>query len=188
MRRPATIFFVVTGITYPFLVFYGLRYLEPRYLAFILGIILMIRLIPGLRVKTQRRNLRHSLSLPVALIGLVYLATLIFNEGRIFLFVPALVSISLLIGFGRSLFRPPSMVETFARMKEKDLSEEKVEYCRRVTMVWIGFFIFNAVLSAYLGYRGDMTVWTLYNGSIVYVLMGVLFGGEYLYRQVRFGS
>jgi len=188
MQRLATIFFVILGLVYPFLVFFGLQYLEPRYLALILGTVLLLRMIPGLRMKTGRKNLGRALSLPVVLVALVYLATMIANDGRIFLFVPALVSIALLIGFGRSLIAPPSMIEVFARLEEPDLSADKVPYCRRVTMVWIGFFIFNAALSSYLGYRGGMTAWTLYNGTIAYVLIGLLFGGEFLYRQIRFGS
>ena len=186
MKLAATIFFVVLGLAYPVLVYFGLRFLEPRVLAVILGSFLVLRLAPRLRSPARRRMLGRSLFFVAPLLGLTYLLALIFNEGSFFLFVPAMVSATLLVSFGRSLFRPPSMVESFARLKEPDLSDAKVEYCRRVTMVWSMFFILNGSLSLYLALSGDLAAWTLYNGSVAYLVMGLLFGGEFIYRQYRF--
>ena len=59
----------------------------------------------------------------------------LFDDGRLFLFVPVLINAALLVGFGRTLVNGPSMVETFARLRGRDLSTEEVVYCRIVTGV-----------------------------------------------------
>jgi uncharacterized membrane protein len=52
-----------------------------------------------------------------------------------------------------------------------------------VTWVWVGFFVFNGVVSAALTLWGRLTWWTLYNGLLVYFIMGTLFAGEWLLRR-----
>jgi 3-hydroxymyristoyl/3-hydroxydecanoyl-(acyl carrier protein) dehydratase len=120
------------------------------------------------------------------MLGLAYVLTIVFNDSFFFLFVPALFSAALLLGFGRSLLVPPSLVEKFARAIRSDLSDEHVAYCRRVTMVWTAFFLLNGSLSVLLALAGSLEAWTLYNGLIAYILMGMLFAGEFLYRRHRF--
>ena len=186
MKLAATILFVGLGLGYPLVVYFGLRFLEPRVLALILGSALILRLLPGMHSSARRRTLGRSLGFPAALVGIVYLLALVFNEGSFFLYVPTLVSAALLVSFAHSLLRPPSMVESFARMKETALSDEKVEYCRRVTIIWSAFFVLNGSISLLLAVSDSLTAWTLYNTSIAYLMIGLLFAGEYLYRQYRF--
>jgi uncharacterized membrane protein len=47
----------------------------------------------------------------------------------------------------------------------------------------VGFFAFNGSMSAALTLWAPLSWWTLYNGMISYVLLGILFGGEWLVRQ-----
>jgi len=185
MRTVASITFVLLGLAYPVLVYSGLRLFEPRLVAVFLGSILLLRLLlsPG---RARVVTLGRSLSFPLALLGLAYLLTFLFNEGRFFLFVPAMFSTALMMSFGRSLIRPPSVVESIARMKEPEMSEEKVVYCRRVTLLWVLFFLVNASVSVVLALSAELETWTLYNGLIAYLLMGLLFLGEFLYRLYRF--
>ena len=181
----ATIALVLLGLAYPVLVYSGLRWLEPRVVAVLLGSLLMLRFVLN-RHRSRTVTLRSSLSFPLVLLGLAYLLTFLFNEGRFFLFVPAMFSVALLVSFGRSLLRPPSMVELFARMKQPDMSTEKVSYCRRVTLLWVVFFLLNALVSTALALFAELETWTIYNGFIAYLLIGVLFVGEFIYRLYRF--
>ncbi len=181
----ATIALVLLGLAYPVLVYSGLRWLEPRVVAVLLGSLLMLRFVLN-RHRSRTVTLRSSLSFPLVLLGLAYLLTFLFNEGRFFLFVPAMFSVALLVSFGRSLLRPPSMVELFARMKQPDMSTEKVSYCRRVTLLWVVFFLLNALVSTALALFAELETWTIYNGFIAYILIGVLFVGEFIYRLYRF--
>jgi uncharacterized membrane protein len=52
-----------------------------------------------------------------------------------------------------------------------------------VTWVWVAFFIFNGVVSAVLTLWAPLAWWTLYNGLLVYFIMGALFVGEWLLRK-----
>jgi uncharacterized membrane protein len=54
---------------------------------------------------------------------------------------------------------------------------------RRVTVVWFVFLLGNATVSAATAVHGDMALWTLYNGLVAYLLMGLLFAVEFLVRR-----
>jgi acyl-CoA synthetase (AMP-forming)/AMP-acid ligase II len=56
-------------------------------------------------------------------------------------------------------------------------------YCRKVTIIWIGFFIFNGNLSIWTIFSGSDIIWSVYNGGISYLLMGILFVVEFMVRK-----
>ena len=95
---------------------------------------------------------------------------------------PVLVNVALLGVFAYSLISPPSIIERFARMREPDLPVEAIGYTRRVTQVWCGFFSVNGAIALMTALWASATIWTLYNGLIAYLVMGLLFGGEYFTR------
>ncbi len=185
MRAALRILLVLLSLGYPLLVYLGLRFFEPRMVALFLAATLLLRLALGPR-RHQALSLGKTLSFPLAMLGLAYALTFFFNDGLFFLFVPALFSAALLLSFGRSLLVPPSLVETFARAMRSDFSDEHVAYCRGVTMLWTAFFLLNGSLSLLLALNGSLEAWTLYNGLIAYILMGMVFAGEFLYRRYRF--
>lgn len=95
---------------------------------------------------------------------------------------PVLVNAAMLAAFAYSLMAPPSMVERLARLREPDLPAVAVEYTRRVTQVWCGFFVVNGALAFGTAVWASEAVWSLYTGVISYLLMGALFGIEFLVR------
>ena len=92
---------------------------------------------------------------------------------------PVLVNAAMLSVFTYSLFVPPSMVEQFARRREPDLAPQSVSYTRRVTQVWCVFFALNGGVALVTALWASAATWSLYNGFIAYLLMGLLFAGEY---------
>ena len=94
-----------------------------------------------------------------------------------------------LVLFGHTLFKGPSMVYRFATLKDKSIAispyrKKIAAYCRNVTLVWCCFFIVNGSI-ALMSVSGDSyRFWALYNGCIAYILMGLLFAGEYIVRKV----
>lgn len=92
------------------------------------------------------------------------------------------MNIFMLMIFGYSLMNPPSIIERIARRQEPDLPPAGMAYTRRVTQVWCVFFLVNACISLVTVLWASPTIWSLYNGIIAYILMGLLFGGEYLVR------
>lgn len=95
---------------------------------------------------------------------------------------PVLVNGAMLAVFAASLWRGVPVVERFARLRHPDLPPHAVAYTRRVTQVWAVFFAFNGLVSAALSLWAPWHWWTLYNGVISYVLIGLLMAGEWLVR------
>ena len=175
---------VAFGLAYPFLVYAGLSYVEPRTIALALGIGVGLRIV-GVARGRPGVDVRRLLLAPVA-VGVVLAVTAVFNEGRVFLFVPALVNFALLVSFAHTLREGPSMVETYARLQVDDLSAAERDYALTVTRVWCVFFFFNGGISLSLAVQASVEVWALYSGFLSYVLMGGLFSTEFLYRTWRF--
>lgn len=172
------------GVAYPLFIYAGLSYFEPRTLALALGAGVLVRVVWVARA-TPGVDLGRLLLAPGA-VALVLVATAAFNEGRIFLFVPALVNLALLVSFGHTLRHGPSMIETFARLQVDDLSEAERVYAVSVTRIWCGFFFANGCVALVLALEASVAVWALYTGFLSYLLMGTLFGIEFLYRTWRF--
>ncbi|WP_233575469.1 hypothetical protein [Noviherbaspirillum saxi] len=95
---------------------------------------------------------------------------------------PVLVNAVMLGMFAYSLAMPPTFIERIARIKEPDLPSIAVAYTRRVTQVWCLFFLVNGSIALLTAVWASPATWSLYNGVIAYVLMGLLFAGEYLVR------
>jgi uncharacterized membrane protein len=94
---------------------------------------------------------------------------------------PILVSLALAGVFAHSLWRPPTVIERIVRLRKPNMPAP-VSYLRKVTLVWLGFFLANAAISAATAMSGSLELWTLYNGLISYLIMGTLFAGEWIVR------
>lgn len=100
---------------------------------------------------------------------------------------PVWVSLLMLALFGGSLFAKQSLIERLARLQHPDLPPEGVRYTRRITQIWCVFFILNAATAAILALLHEYEWWALYTGLVSYGLMGLLLGGEWLYRKKVLG-
>jgi len=175
---------ILAGIGYPFLMFASLSFFRAREVALVLGLLLAIRAFADRR-RFRREDIARVLPLVGLVAGIVLLAA-IFNEGRFFLFVPALVTVALLISFARTLGSGPSMVETFAQLQGHVLTNEMTRYCRTVTSLWCAFFVLNSGVIVWLALYGSLAWWTAYTGLVSYALIGLLLLGEVVYRAWRF--
>ena len=169
----------VTGLLtllYPWAVYFGINYFEPWKIAGILIVLLLIKLVTSYSDNHRSR--------PLLLAGVIYFGFAIWSNNPVSLrFYPALVNGVMLVIFSWSLMSPPSLIERLARLQHPDLPPEGVCYTRRVTQVWCGFFIVNGVIALATALWSSFEVWSLYNGLISYLLMGILLGGEYLVRM-----
>ena len=98
-------------------------------------------------------------------------------------FYPVLVNAAFLIVFAYSLIVPPSMIERFARRQEANFPTAAIAYTRRVTQVWCVFFALNGAIALFTALFASMAQWSFYNGFLAYLLMGLLFAGEYCTRR-----
>jgi len=165
-------------VLYPLLVYIGIQHLGPRVLAAVLLVAAAARL---LAAKITRQPLGNSSWLLLAAAAATGL-TLATGSAIGLKFYPVLVSGVLLAVFGYSLWRPPSMIERFARLQQADLPAQAIPYTRKVTWVWCGFFVLNGTIATATVFMSDQA-WALYNGLLSYLLMGLLMAGEYLVRR-----
>lgn len=170
---------VVTAL-YPFLVLWVLYYHREYLSAACLAGMAVLVLAALLRRGGGKRRL------VITLVALCILGAVRFSgEAEYLKLYPILVSGMLLFQFGWSLVSPPSMVEQFARLayRGREFPPEACAYCRRVTWVWVGYFCLNIIISALTALSGSWGLWALYNGCISYIIMGLLFVGEWLVRR-----
>lgn len=179
--RFATTAFVLLALGYPVLVFFGLKWLSPQTIALALGALILGRFFCGLNA-AGRVRLSALLLPPLGLCAVSAYA----NSREFMLYLPVFTALAMLASFGFTLFRGPSFVETIARLRKPEMSAEEIAYCRRITEIWVGFFLVNGTVALGTIRSGSMDAWVFYNGFLSYVLMGVLFAVEFVYRHWRF--
>lgn len=166
-------------IGWPFAVWLAISYPKLRILLPCLALCFVLRLC-ALRGKTGALSRAFK---GLALAGTVLtIASIWMREAQLLLWYPVVVNVVMLALFGSSLFTQMSLIERLARWREGDLPPEGVRYTRRVTQVWCIFFIFNGSVSLWTCLAGNIHWWTLWNGMASYLLMGLLFAGEWLIR------
>jgi uncharacterized membrane protein len=171
-------------LAYPLLIYFGLQLLEPRYVAILLGAVLLLRRRRDMhKLMTGLSRLDRAILLCLLAFAAVTATT---NSELLLRLYPAAVSSGVLLLFAVSLHTPPSMVERFARLQQPDLPPEGVRYTRRVTQIWCIFLAANALTALYTALFASRDAWALYNGLIAYVLMGLLFAGEWIVRKYLF--
>jgi len=120
------------------------------------------------------------------IIGLLLLAGALFFQEISAKMLPVLIHFSMLLLFFSSLRTEASIIERFARLDFPELPPGIATYCRKLTWLWSGFFLFNILFCAGLAIWADDHVWALYNGAVIYLLLGLLVAGEYIWRRLRF--
>lgn len=174
MVRVRVAAFALLSLAYPLVVYLSLGRFEPRWLS------LLLFTLAALRAMTTRQPVWWVAALGTGVLALVATA---FNQALPLKLYPALVNAVMLVIFATSLRFGPSAVERLARLSEPDLPPFAVIYTRRVTWIWCGFFVLNGSLALATALWASNQVWAFYNGLLAYVMMGALFGGEWLVRR-----
>ena len=163
--RPLDLLLVLISLAYPFVVYFGLVHFSPLTVGLALVVFLILRLL----LQRHRRARRSEFGIYLAVLAAITVLLMV-NELLAIKTYPVLISLSFAVVFGYSLFNPPTIIERFARMMEGELDEQAIRYTRNVISLWTALY-------------GDLATWTLYNGFISYILIGLMFGGEFLLRQ-----
>lgn len=178
------VFVLLAGASYPFLVYAAFSVLEPRVIGLlVVGAVVLRVAIVGMPPGLPRLS---RLVLPGILFGAVLAVSGLVGDGRVFMLVPTAVNAVLLLAFARTLRHGPPMIEVFARRQGYEPSLQGISYCRTLTAVWCGLFIVNGGVALWLALYASVAAWTFYTGVLSYVFVGLLLGGEHLYRHWRF--
>ncbi|QMI03527.1 hypothetical protein [Citrobacter sp. RHB25-C09] len=174
---------LLTGVlllAWPFLIWFGLAHHSLQWLLPLMALLLLLRF----RQTRRQAGPLRVVSQVVAVAGITLCAaSYLLKTHHLLLFYPVVVNTVMLAVFGGSLWSAMPIVERLARLREPDLPDAAVRYTRRVTQIWCAFFIFNGGVALFTAIRGDMAMWTAWNGMIAYLLMGLLMSGEWLVRR-----
>jgi len=182
MANPLKVGVVVLLILYPFLIYFGLDYF--KFKASHLGLFFLALFV--LRIfftKTKSKTARWQLIFTVVIGGTLATLTWIFDSKEFLLWYPVGLSTAFFLVFTMSIIFPPTIIEQIARPRNKDFPEVAVVHTRNVTIVWATFFGLNIIVSSWTVVYGGMEVWTLYNGLLSYIIVGILIGIEILVRR-----
>jgi uncharacterized membrane protein len=192
------IIITILTLLYPLVVFYGLKYYSIQMVSLCVLAVFILRSLSVYLLKNKQSS--HSnqfkqdvnssqLSEQMALKKILPLIILLLLGGSFvldsqmgLLLYPVVINAVLAITFYYSLISPPPIIERLARLTKPDLPEHAITYTRKVTVVWLCFFVFNGLVACYTAFYCDLATWTLYNGFIAYLLMGILFAVEYMVR------
>lgn len=165
---------IILMILYPFLVGWGL---SQGHLLWVSAILIALGVV---RLLSKGNPLLFPLTGFAILCGGL---SLILKDHAWLKMYPVFMSVGAGIIFASTLIKPPSMIERFARLVEPDLPESGVIWTKKVTVVWCIFFVLNAAIALSTVLFAPMRVWVIYNGFISYILMGILFLGEFILRK-----
>ncbi|HVH42590.1 MAG TPA: hypothetical protein VM925_09605 [Labilithrix sp.] len=143
----------------------------------------VLRALPAV-LAAERRHLWAALRLPLVAVASAGVG-LLTGEARALLVLPSLSQAGFAGVFLTSLRGVP-LVEHFARMQKAELRAEEVRYCRTVTVVWGVILAIAALGGLVLAAWAPIEVWTAFTAVGSYVLVGLVFGIEYLVRKIRF--
>ncbi|MDR3336779.1 MAG: acyl-CoA synthetase, partial [Treponema sp.] len=123
------------------------------------------------------------------MLGIIGLVCFFTNSSLVLKLYPVLMNVLFLCIFGITLFVPPVIIFRIATLQDKtirgSLAEKRIEaYCRKVTLVWCGFFVLNGGTAVYSVFWASDAFWSLYNGGISYIIMGIIFSIEFLIRKI----
>jgi uncharacterized membrane protein len=175
------ILFVGLFLSYPYLIYRGmesgLNWLAPVIFS---GFFLY----RGWFSERLRSRVENGLFAIVLLAGAFYVQAL---TAKI---LPVFVQLMLMVFFGRTLLKDkgPPLIERIVRLQFPETPTTLNRYCWQLTWVWTAFFAVNALVCSALAIWGSSFWWVLYNGGVIYALMGVLVIGEYVYRRIRFAD
>lgn len=192
------IFGVILGVLYPVFIFLSLVVfkLPTRIISLciiIFGFTLFLS-VTGKRDKEKKFDMK-----PFANSALLLTAGVIcfFTNQELFLKLYSVaISVMFFVMFGSTLFNEPNMIFRFATLQDKSIvgsfyEKDVKKYCKTVTIIWCCFFIINGTISTLTALSSSIfhiskdtanTVWSIYNGGISYVLMGLLFAIEFIIR------
>jgi uncharacterized membrane protein len=170
---------IVSGffILYPYLVFRGM---QEGIVWFAPMVVASLYFFQALKESSIQAKIKKLLVVMVILLGIT------FFQAQTAKLLPTLIQLFLMYFFFKTLIKGPPLIERFVRLEFSELPAEIVQYCRQLTVIWVVFFAFNALVCSLLAIWGDPSWWAIYSGVIIFALTVVLMIGEYIWRHYRF--
>ena len=172
---------VVLSICYPLLVFLSLAVFHFPIRVVALSIMAVAAAL--FLVHQKRKSITPLLMASIAILVLVT------GSERVLRFYPVLVNLVMLLTFALSIHGEESIVFVFAKLADKRIEHHCAKgsirrYCRIVTLVWCAFFVINGTIALITTLCPSQGLWVIYNGLVAYILIGIMFIGEFIVRHI----
>ncbi len=185
MRRTAA-GILVAGLLmgYPVAIYFGDSYLRPADMLAGLLFLLALRLLIHARLSRRHRSLDVAVAVFLAAGAVASVLWLPHFSMRWLKLYPALFDVAVFAAFFGSLFTHRPLVERFARaLQHGELPQQAIAYTRNVTRAWSAVMAGITLVALYTACCTPTRVWSLFNGVLVYAILGLVFGIEYTLRR-----
>lgn len=177
---------VVGGLllSYPVAVYFAEKVLSPSQLLAGLVILLGLRMLVAVWINKQRVVVTVSAACLLLAAGVAALC--VFPDIRLawLRFYPMVFDLAVFGVFFGSLFVGQPVIERIARVLGRhEMTTAHIRYARRATWAWAILMLLIALVSLYTAVATSLETWSLFNGVIVYGVMGAMLAGEYLLRR-----
>lgn len=107
------------------------------------------------------------------------------HTGLVFWMLDAGLMLALLMTFGQTLLpkRKPLCVHFAEIINGGVLPAEHESYARKVTVAWVLFFAIIIIISTLLFFLAPLAIWSFFVNFLTLPLVGLMFAGEFLFRQ-----
>lgn len=163
-------------LTYPFLVYRYLGQVNPAWFAAVIFCLFLIRFM----VINKDRSLSDWLMLGI--VSTFCLSVTLLESQTLLKFYPVMMNVGVGLTFLVSLTEEQCLIDKMARMGGKAPPPEAYHYLRTLTLLWGLLLLTNGAVSAYTACYTSLSVWTLYNGFLSYLLIAGFAGAEWVYR------
>jgi uncharacterized membrane protein len=181
MKLVINLLSIILSIAYPFIVYALLKNGLTFYVAIFLLCVLVLRLLSSSTKKLYE-------SLGIFVIGILMIGCYFIDNGNelFLLLYPVMINSVFFIVFTSSLLVGNTpIIEKIASLRVP-LEKQDVKfksYCKKVTVLWSCFFVFNGFIALITVLIGNHEIWALYNGLIAYFLIGLMFACEFIVRR-----
>ena len=176
-----TLIYGVIGLlaaAYPFVVYYGLNHYSASVFAWILLVLLIVRVV------IKGNYTEPSQWMQLVVVGGFCIIVALVNSGELLRYYPVLMNLGFSALFALSLRSKTSLIERFAKMSgAAEYSSQAISYMRSLTLVWAILLAFNALVAIYTACCMSLKYWTLYNGLLAYFLLGGFSLAELVFRH-----
>jgi len=185
LRHLAKFLFGLIAILYPLFVFGTLVVfkLPIRYIS--IGIVVFA--IAYSIVNSRHYKGKHTLALFVSPLILCAIgsASLLLDDEIVIKLYPALADLAFLTIMITSFIFPPPLafyfIDIFDKTMKTVIPKQKFDlYCFRASYVWCVYFVIDGIIATLTTFYMDSLNWGIYNAGITYVIMGMIFAGEYI--------
>ncbi|MBU3020476.1 hypothetical protein [Aestuariibacter sp. A3R04] len=168
---------VLLTLAYPFVVYFHIDRVNPRWFGVVLLTVALIRL--GVTWHERRKS-----DWVMTTVIVLFCFGIILLESAILLrSYPVIMSVGMGVLFLSSLLDEHTLIERFARAGGKTPPEQAKGYLRNLTLIWGVLLLSNGVVAAWTAWYGSLATWTWYNGLLSYVIFGVFIALELVYRH-----